>query len=89
MKVINCGALPNNNATYTPTNINAVGVLSISGVANSTVSGSKSAWPMLSIDLASYNNSIELSINNDGDIKILTKVNWSMYNAIVTVEYYR
>ena len=90
VKIVDFGALPNNDVDYEPLGETYVGILSISGVAHSSTGNTTIPLPnnsntnladMVMLNMGNY-------IVNDS-IRIITKANYSTFTALIFVEYYR
>ena len=82
-KVIDFGALPNNDTKSVATGLSNIQLTNISGVFwNSTGIG----FTIPTIELASLGNGIQI-LYNKGDVRVRTGVDRSSYDGIIILEY--
>lgn len=80
-KVVDCGALPNNNLSSIAHNVSNIGkILNLSGYCNYNAT-------YLNIPYAAYNGEIISAYCDATHIRIRTNSDWSVYTAYVIIEY--
>lgn len=87
VKIVDCGAGPNNETKPTPHGITGiVGVLGLSGIGKATNTDVYNPIPL--VTTTGIGDLIRLFVNST-NISLRSSQDWSTLNILVTIEYYK